>query len=302
MSISMELTLGRKQVKVERMFDLLDVAETTRTEYQARIGLFLTFIERNGLHRNSFLDFKRYLAARTDIALSTKQKYLVTARIFLKELNRQGLLPDDFTQNIKVFRQSKKHKRDGLNDDEMRLLSERLRLMPSTPVNARLKAIFGLLALNGLRQIEVVRLDVRDLELARGVAHVHGKGRDDTEPVYLHPEVVVALREYLSLNRIADGALFVSRSNNSQNHRITTKTVRCLVKGVFDELGLQAKTTHGLRHWFSTTLIKEYKGDLLEVMRYTRHKSLETLQVYNDNIAHQADLPRYYKTFEGVLK
>jgi len=39
---------------------------------------------------------------------------------------------------------------------------------------------------------------------------------------------------------------------------------------------------------------------LLEVAQYTRHKSLEMLQVYNDNIKRQADLPRYYEAFSGV--
>ena len=41
-------------------------------------------------------------------------------------------------------------------------------------------------------------------------------------------------------------------------------------------------------------------GDLLEVARYTRHKTLEMLTVYNDNIKQKADLPRYYKAFGEV--
>ncbi|GAG15279.1 unnamed protein product, partial [marine sediment metagenome] len=35
-------------------------------------------------------------------------------------------------------------------------------------------------------------------------------------------------------------------------------------------------------------------------IQYTRHKCLEMLQVYNDNIEMENDLPRYYKTFKGV--
>lgn len=42
------------------------------------------------------------------------------------------------------------------------------------------------------------------------------------------------------------------------------------------------------------------KGDLLEVSRLTRHKSLEMLQVYNDNIKFKADLPRFYETFGDI--
>jgi hypothetical protein len=39
---------------------------------------------------------------------------------------------------------------------------------------------------------------------------------------------------------------------------------------------------------------------LLTVSQYTRHKSLEMLQVYNDTIKHKADLPKYYETFSAI--
>jgi len=73
-----------------------------------------------------------------------------------------------------------------------------------------------------------------------------------------------------------------------------------MVKETLKQLGIE-KTTHGFRHYFTSVLIKAYKGDLLEVARYTRHKSLEMLQVYNDNIKIQADLPRFYETFKEVV-
>jgi len=56
----------------------------------------------------------------------------------------------------------------------------------------------------------------------------------------------------------------------------------------------------GFRHYFTTTLVKHYKGDLLAVTHYTRHSNLQMLQVYNDEINAEADLPRYYQAFEGV--
>src|SRR5665213_1980200 len=112
------------------VFDLLDVSANTRYDYQARIGVFLGFIREHGLDRNSFLAFKRSLASRTDISVSTKGKLLTVARIFLKELNRQGVLPADITQNIKSFSQSRKHKKDGLTDAEVARLGRYLRSLP----------------------------------------------------------------------------------------------------------------------------------------------------------------------------
>lgn len=283
----------------EQVFGLLDVSETTRTDYKYRIGLFMDFVRERGVNRNSYLEFKRYLTDRTDLSVATKNKYLATAKVFLKELNRQGVLPADITQNIKTFSQNKKHKRDGLNDEEISRLAEQMGNLSATPQNTRLRAILSLLALQGLRQVEIIRLDVKDLDLVRKTAYVQGKGQDDKEPVDLHPETVKALKDYLKANKIADGALFTSQSNNNRNKRLTTRAVRDIVKQTLNELGID-KTTHGFRHYFTTKLIKTYRGDLLEVAQYTRHRSLEMLQVYNDNIKKQADLPRYYETFEGV--
>lgn len=285
--------------KTQGIFDQLDVSEATRTEYKARIGLFLKFTQENGINYSSYLEFKRFLANRTDFSVSTKNKYLATARIFLKELNREGILPVDITQNIKVFSQNKKHKRDGLNDNEVTKLVDWIKCLPQSPQNARFKAIISLLTLQGLRQIEIIRLNVADLDLVAKVAYIQGKGQDDKEAVNLHPETVKVLKEYLKTNNIASGPVFVSQSNNSRNNRLTTRSIRQMVTEILKTLGID-KTTHGFRHYFTTKLIKTYKGDLLEVAQYTRHKNLEMLQVYNDSIKREADLPRFYSAFEGV--
>lgn len=294
-----QIALIDAQAKAEGIFDLLDVKDATREDYKARIGLFIDFIKGQGFNRNSFLAYKRELGERTDLSVSTKNKYLTSARVFLKELNRLGKLPADITQNIKTFTQSKKHKKDGLTDEEIKTLTDRIKTLPTSQQATRLKAILALLTLQGLRQIEVIRLDVKDLDLVSKTAFIQGKGRDDKEPINLHPETIRALQDYLKTNKIADGALFTSQSNNSRNRRLTTRALRGIVKTTLAELGID-KTTHGFRHYFTTKLIKAYKGDLLEVAQYTRHRSLEMLQVYNDNIKRKADLPRFYETFSEV--
>lgn len=293
------LPIDSLELKAKKVFDLLDVSETTREDYKNRIGLFLNFIKERGFNRNSFLEFKRYLGERTDYTIATKNKYLATAKIFLKELNRQGVLPVDITQNIKVFSQSKKHKVEGLTEEEIEKLTTLLKELPDTPKHTRLKAIISLLVFQGLRQIEIVRLDVRDIDFVNKIAFIKGKGQDDKEPISLHPETIKHLKKYLKTNKIKDGALFTCQSNNHKNKRLTTRALRGLVKETLKSLGIE-KTIHGFRHFFTTKLIKTYKGDLLQVAQYTRHKSLEMLQVYNDNIKKQADLPRFYKAFEGI--
>ncbi|TSC85801.1 MAG: hypothetical protein G01um10147_1077 [Microgenomates group bacterium Gr01-1014_7] len=285
----------------KQVFDLRDVSEETRKDYKYRVSLFLHFVRGsgNGINVNSYLEFKRHLADKNNYSVSTKNKYLAAAKIFLKELNRRLILPADITLNIKSFSQDKKHKKEGITSEEMSRLILRLKDLPSTPQSARLKALLALLALQGLRQIEITRLNVGDLDLVAKLAFIHGKGRDDKEPVSLHPETVKTLKEYLKISKVADGPLFTSISNYHKNGRLTTRAVRKIIVKLLKELGIE-KSVHGFRHYFTTTLIKTYKGDLLEVAQYTRHKGLEMLQVYNDAIKREADLPRFYSAFDGL--
>ena len=285
--------------KAWSIFNFLDISEGTRKDYQYRIGHFLNFIDGEGLNQDSFLEYKKYLKLRTDYTVATKNKYLITAKIFLKELNRRRLLPVDITQNIKSFSQSKKHKKEGLNEQEIEKLTFALKELPNSLHNTRIKAIISLLVLQGLRQVEITRLDVKDVDLIRKTALIEGKGRDDKEIIYLHPETVRQIKRYLKANNLKDGALFVSNSNNSRNTRITTRGLRLIIKKILGGLEIN-KDVHGFRHYFTTTLLKNYQGDLLWVAQYTRHRSLEMLQVYNDNIEMENDLPKYYKTFKGV--
>lgn len=120
--------------QAKSVFDNLDISENTKTDYKYRIGLFLKFLKKNPLTPNTYLDFKRYLASRTDYSVATKNKYLATAKVFLRELNKHGVLPVDITQNIKLFTQEKKHKKEGLSQEEIMRLVDKLNQSPHNPI------------------------------------------------------------------------------------------------------------------------------------------------------------------------
>lgn len=282
-----------------QIFASLDISETTRQEYSSRIKMFVTFIQSYGFNKNSYLEYKRHLSQKTDLTVSTKNKYLIVARVYCKELHRQGYLPIDITQNIKSFQQSRKHKKDGLTEEEIQSVLSYLQTQQDNCDTCRKKALLSLLILQGLRQVEIIRLNVADIDLISQIAFIQGKGQDDKEIIDLHPVTVTTLREYMKKCKISDGALFTSTSNNGKNQRLTTKSIRNIINPILRSLEID-KTVHGFRHYFVTQLVKEYKGDLLSVIRYSRHKSIEMVQIYDDSVKHKADLPRFYKTFESV--
>lgn len=287
-----------EQIKT-KVFSTIDVTESTRKEYFVRINYFLRFTAQNGLNAGSYLDYKRYLAGIDTFSVSTKNKYLIAAKIFLDGLHRLNLIPQKITDHVRGFTQSRLHRKEGLQDADIGKLQRYCSDLPPTPQNLKLRALVALFLFQGLRQIEVVRLDVGDIDLRNKTAFIRGKGRDDKEPIHLHPSTVRVLREYLNCYRFRSGALFRSDSNHCRGERLTTKSVREIIKRVFAELEIDG-STHGFRHFFITKLIKSYKGELLMVSKYSRHRSIQMLEVYNDEIIREQDLPRFYEVFKEI--
>ena len=290
----MKLPSVVEQYADENIFDGLDVSETTRKEYTARIGLYLSYVHARGFNQQSYLYFKRYLQGRSDYSVATKNKYLAAASVFLRELTRRGKLPFDATHGVKQFRQSKRHRCDGLSDKEIQLLGVKLKYLPDTPRNSRLRALFSLLAFQGLRQIEIVRLDVQDVDLNKGVAYVHGKGEDDKELIYLAPTTTKALKEYLKAHKLTDGTLFRSMGNRKAE-RLSTMTIKREIGELLAELGIE-KTVHGFRHFYVTELLKTM--NVRDVRKFSRHRSLEMLMVYDDEVSVKEKAQHVFQAME----
>ena len=262
------------------IFNSIDVSNATKKEYLNRIKLFIVFIKGKEINNNSFLEYKHYLRDRNDFATATKNKYLATARVFLKELTRKGYIPVDITLNIKTFNQSKKHKIEGLKQAEIEHIVEELNRLPLTPKNTRKKAFFCLLALQGLRQIEIIRLGFKDIDFVNKTMLVKGKGMDDKEIVYLAPQTVKKLKDYIKISKIRSGSLFQSLGNRKRE-RLSTMTIKREMGELFEKIGV-SKTVHGFRHYFITKLLENL--DVRDARKFSRHKSLEMLIVYDDEI------------------
>jgi integrase/recombinase XerC len=282
--------------KIERIFNNLDISEWTRNDYISRIGVFLDFIKDKWLDNQSFLNFKRYLKDKNYLSVSSKNKYLTVAKIFLNELHKLNYLDNNLSDGIKSFRQDKKHKKNGINEEEMIKLSTYIK---NIWINSRIRAIIALLSYQGLRQIEIIRLDIQDIDFLSNRMRILGKWRDDYELIDLHPECILRIKEYIEEYTIKDGPLFFSLSNNMKGSRLTTLSLRRLVKKILNELQIN-KTVHGFRHFFTTQLIQKFDKDLLTVAEFTRHKSLEMLQIYNDRLKKEKYLPDYYKVFNDI--
>lgn len=283
-----------------KVLELLDVKEKTIQDYQYYLPAFLDFIEKNGGDRTSYLAYKRHLKKRNDLSIASKNHFLIVARIWLREMYKLGRISVDITLNVKPFQESSKHKRFGLNEEEVLKIKDFLEELELSANSSRLKAIFSLLILQGLREIEIQRLNVEDLDLPNQNAWILGKGKDEKERIKLLPRTIQFLKDYLKKNKVSSGALFVSKSGRNKNERLTTRSIRRVADKVFQELGID-KSGHSARHYFITRLIKEYEGNLLQVAKYSRHNSINTLQIYFDEINLEDDYDNLCRAMRGVL-
>ena len=289
------ITKFNKKIDLE-VLNNLNVSHKTIKHYKELTVHFFRFIEQNGykLKQPILLRYRDHLQ-HISLKPNTKRSYFNAAKVFCLLLYNLGYIKADLTkdllnQTIKGFQMSKHHVY-GISRAEVKQITCYMSTLPSSFVNDRLKAIISLLLYQGLRQIEVHRLNIEDINFHKNQLFIQGKGRDFKEIVYLHPKTVTALRVYCGyLER--KGPLFVS-CHNKTKRLAATLSIHYIVKARLRGLKIE-RSIHGFRHYFVTQLIDYYKGDLAMVSMYTRHRNLSTLQIYNDRILNEKDLTNYY--------
>lgn len=145
------------------------------------------------------------------------------------------------------------------------------------------RAIVRLLFDLALRREEVVRLDLEDLDLRGGRAAVLGKKRTQKEWLSLPEPTRLALSAWIAVRGENHGSLFVSLDRGSSGKRLTGRSVHRIVRGLGKQAGLGAVRPHGLRHAAITEALEVTKGNVCAVQRFSRHRDLRTLTLYDDN-------------------
>jgi site-specific recombinase XerD len=150
---------------------------------------------------------------------------------------------------------------------------------PGVPpaVHCRDDAVLELLYGSGIRVAELCALGVDDLDLARRMITVTGKGSKQRQ-VLVHDRCAEAISDWLGGPRAAMAgpesppeALFYNRRGN----RIGPRDVRRLL----DRRSPVPTHPHALRHSFATHLL-DGGADLRVVQELLGHASLQTTQVY----------------------
>ena len=140
------------------------------------------------------------------------------------------------------------------------------------------RAMLELLYATGIRVGELTGLNLGDVDLARGLAHVTGKGNKQ-RVVPFGDEAAAAVSEWLEFGReeLAGDtpAMFVG----SRGGRIDQRQVRRIVERAGQRAGVEDVSPHTLRHTTATHML-EGGADLRVVQEMLGHTSLQTTQIY----------------------
>jgi len=145
------------------------------------------------------------------------------------------------------------------------------------PKAKRDRALIRLLSDLALRVREVVSLDLDHIHLQTSTISVLGKGRTAREIYTLPQDTRDAIKDWLEVRGSKSGPLFTNFDHSSKGGRLTATSVWRIIRG----FGLGHP--HGLRHTAITEALDITGGDIRAVQRFSRHKDMRILTLYDDN-------------------
>lgn len=165
-----------------------------------------------------------------------------------------------------------------LTVDESRLLVDSVRHDP------RLLLIVLLMLQEGLRRIEVSRLNVEDIDLAERSMVIRGKGGQgcETDALPISTETWAALRRYLDGSGHTFGPLI--RNKVRLHGRCAPSTITELVSAAMIDAGIKRpgdrlRTPHSCRHTCAHDLLNRTQN-VRAVQQALRHRSVRSTEVY----------------------
>lgn len=151
------------------------------------------------------------------------------------------------------------------------------------------KAIVCFLLATGCRISEVTALNRNDVDLHALECVVLGKGNKQRH-VYFDQITALAVKEYLEERTDDDCALFINRFKR----RITSNGVRCILKKLGTNAGVEKVHPHKFRRTRATNLIK-HGMPIQEVAIILGHEKLDTTMMYVD--IDQTDVKNDYRKY-----
>jgi len=210
---------------------------------------------------------------------ATVNRRLAAVRSLVKLARTLGMVPWSIeVENLKAqaYRDTRGPGRQGFR----RLMEEAGSRTDRKALRDR--AVLRLLHDLALRRAEVVALDMEDVDLESGSVTILGKGRTQKERLSLPEPTKAALASWIDARGTAPGPLFLNFDRAGKGERLTGTGLYLVVRDLGRKAGLTVRP-HGLRHAGITEALDLTNGNIRAVQRYSRHRDMRILNLYDDN-------------------
>ena len=261
------------------------VMQSSRKSYGWSLRRFFKWCGESGRQMSLLqrADIVAYVDSLAEQGFSPKSiaSYIVAVRRFFGWLDSREQYPN-IASGVKGPRKMKEEfVKMHLDRDESRRL-----LDAAKERGKRDYAIVNLMLRNGLRTIEVSRIDVCDITVRKGVRvlNVWRKGALGKDSyVVLTDESYSPIEEYLKSRGpvLSGSSLFVTDGDGNHGKRMTPRRIQQVVKECLREIGLTTReySPHSLRHTTAVAIL-EAGGSIFDVQTVLGHASPEASQIY----------------------
>lgn len=283
-----ELSIYRSSELIEAFLDYADVKLTSEESYLKALKPLFRYLIAHDITAPTREDIKAYRQELLDSKKETTvNMYMTTCRLFFEWTERTGIYPN-VAARLKGAKVSPEFKKDNLTSEQVKTVLQNIDT--GTVTGKRDYALIFLTVTCGLRTSEVVSADVKDLAVKgnRTVLYVKGKGRDGKDAyINVSAETDRIIREYLRSRKDAEpnAPLFTSVSNRNDGGRMTTRSIRRIVKTRMRNVGIDSVrlSAHSLRHTAATLAI-EGKNSTEDTQMFLRHRDISTTLRYIHSI------------------
>lgn len=282
-----------QQSKLEDLFKqfivFIDATPNTIRTYRGSLKQWFLYLRQNQIGHPDSETVRQY---RQELQNSGKKpttvkNYIIAVKRFFEWTEEAGFYPN-IAKYIKSGHLSKNFKKDYLTSSQAKKILDEIDR--STLKGKRDYAMLVTMLTMGLRTIEITRANIEDIRTKGDatVLYVQGKGHEEKDDLIRMPyHVETAIRDYLSVRNIANPSapLFVSTSNHNHNGRMTTRSIRRIVKTAFISAGFNSPrlTAHSTRHTAATLSLLN-GATLQQTQELLRHKNISTTEIYAHNI------------------
>ena len=282
-----------QQNKLEDLFKnfivFIDASPNTIRTYRGSLKQWFLYLRQNQIANPTAETVRQYRdhLQESGKKATTVKNYIVAVKRFFQWTEEAGLYPN-IAKFIKSGYLSKTFRKDYLTGSQARQILNGIDR--STVKGKRDYAMLVTMLTMGLRTIEVARTNIEDIRTKGNttVLYVQGKGHDAKDDLVRMPQhVESAIRDYLSVRKAKDLSepLFVSTSNHNANGRMTTRSIRRIVKTAFISAGYDSPrlTAHSTRHTAATLSLLN-GATLQQTQELLRHRNIGTTETDAHNI------------------